>query len=73
MQNRARFRPSSEGAFTNIIFGTIVGVISGNYIFAEPLKEYFEHQQRLQQSQQQQKQQGAGAGSGAGAATESSK
>lgn len=41
-------------------------MVSGNYIFSEPLKEYFEEQKQLEQSQQ------SGA-PGAAAATKSSK
>ena len=35
------------------MFGTIVGVITGNYIFAEPMKQYWEEEQRLQQEMKQ--------------------
>ena len=32
------------------MFGAFVGVISGKYIFEEPLKEYFAEQKELQQA-----------------------
>jgi len=30
---------------SNIVFGSVIGIISGKYIFEEPLKQHFEQQQ----------------------------
>ena len=54
--NSPTFRKSRTG-FMNIVFGSIVGFISGNYMFAEPMKLYWEEQQQLQLQQQAQTQQ----------------
>jgi hypothetical protein len=31
---------------SNIVFGSVIGVISGKYIFEEPLKQHFEEHQK---------------------------
>lgn len=54
---RPTFRKSSTAGFSNVIFGSIVGLITGKYIFTEPLKLYWEEQQELQLQVQQQQQQ----------------
>jgi len=31
---------------SNILFGSVVGIISGRYIFEEPIKQYWENEQK---------------------------
>jgi hypothetical protein len=33
---------------SNILFGSFLGVVSGRYIFEEPIKEYWENEQEAQ-------------------------
>jgi len=47
---RPSFRRSSSSILTNIMLGSFVGVISGKYIFEEPIKEYWEDEQNRQQA-----------------------
>lgn len=46
------FRRTGFSFLPNMMFGAFVGIISGKYIFEEPLKEYFEQQRELQSEQQ---------------------
>lgn len=39
------FRRSSASRMSNILFGSVVGIISGRYIFEEPMKQYWENEQ----------------------------
>lgn len=41
-------RRSRASQMSNILFGSVIGVISGRYIFEEPLKNHFEQQQNEQ-------------------------
>jgi hypothetical protein len=58
---RPGFRRSSASAYFNMAVAAGVGVISGHYIFKQPLEEYWREQHKtnllLQQDQQQQQQQ----------------
>mmetsp|Transcript_69 Transcript_69/g.119 ORF Transcript_69/g.119 Transcript_69/m.119 type:complete len:81 (+) Transcript_69:148-390(+) len=44
------FRRTGASALSNIALGAAVGVVSGYYIFATPLKEYWQEQERLEQA-----------------------
>jgi hypothetical protein len=45
---------------SNILFGSFLGVVSGRYIFEEPIKEYWESEQA--QGRPKESEQGAPAG-----------
>lgn len=38
------FRRSGASRVGNILFGSVLGMISGKYIFEEPIKEYWENE-----------------------------
>jgi len=40
------FRRTGASSWHNIILGSVVGAISGYYIFAQPLKDYWEEQRQ---------------------------
>jgi len=44
------FRRSGSAHFVNLAVGAVVGMVSGNYLFKEPLKEYWEEQDSLKSS-----------------------
>jgi hypothetical protein len=46
-------RRSNTGLLTNVIFGSIVGITSGKYIFEESIKNHWEEQQQQQNGQSQ--------------------
>jgi len=48
------FRRSGPSTLGSQAFAAFVGVISGYYIFAAPLKEHFEEEQRLKREREQQ-------------------
>mmetsp|Transcript_1149 Transcript_1149/g.2010 ORF Transcript_1149/g.2010 Transcript_1149/m.2010 type:complete len:104 (+) Transcript_1149:667-978(+) len=43
---RGGFRRTGASSWHNIILGSVVGAISGYYIFAQPLKDYWEEQRQ---------------------------
>ena len=43
---RGGFRRTGASSWHNIILGSVVGAISGYYIFAAPLKDYWEDQRQ---------------------------
>lgn len=44
------FRRTGPSALGNIALGAAMGVVSGYYIFAAPLKEYWDEQERLERA-----------------------
>jgi len=50
------FRRAGPSSLLNIAFVSLVGVVSGHYIFSEPLRQHFQEQQELERQQQQQQQ-----------------
>jgi hypothetical protein len=52
------FRRTGPSSLLNIGFAALLGVVSGHYIFNEPLKQYWLEQQQQQQNQQQQESSG---------------
>ena len=49
---RASFRRTGPSTWGNLVFSAFVGAVSGHYIFAEPLKQYWaEEALRLKQEQ----------------------
>jgi hypothetical protein len=46
------FRRTGPSSLINIGFAALLGVVSGHYIFNEPLKQYWLEQQQLQQQQE---------------------
>jgi hypothetical protein len=47
------FRRTGPSSLVNIAVISFIGVLSGRYIFQEPLEEYWKEQHRLQNEQQQ--------------------
>ena len=45
---RPSFRRTGPSSIVNIFVVTLVGVVSGNYIFGEPLRQYWEEQAKLE-------------------------
>jgi hypothetical protein len=45
---RPSFRRTGPSSIINIAVVTFVGVVSGNYIFGEPLRQYWEEQAKLE-------------------------
>ena len=48
------FRRTGPSALVNIGVASLIGVVSGHYIFSEPLEKYWKEQQQIAQSEQQQ-------------------
>lgn len=49
---RPSTRRSGASHMSNIVFGSVIGIISGRYIFEEPLRNHFEKQnQQLKDSE----------------------
>jgi hypothetical protein len=46
------FRRTGPSGLINIGFAALLGVVSGHYIFNEPLKQYWLEQQQFQQQQE---------------------
>eukprot|EP00558_Chaetoceros_sp_UNC1202_P004251 CAMPEP_0197250476 /NCGR_PEP_ID=MMETSP1429-20130617/53024_1 /TAXON_ID=49237 /ORGANISM="Chaetoceros sp., Strain UNC1202" /LENGTH=80 /DNA_ID=CAMNT_0042712311 /DNA_START=33 /DNA_END=275 /DNA_ORIENTATION=- len=61
-------RRSSGSSMSNILFGTVLGIISGKYIFEEPMKEYWDNEEAQGRVKTRSvASAGASAGDGAGA------
>lgn len=47
---KSSFRRTGAASWGNIMVGSFLGVLSGNYIFGEPLREYWEEQKQLEEA-----------------------
>uniref|UniRef100_A0A7R9VYS9 Uncharacterized protein n=1 Tax=Pseudictyota dubia TaxID=2749911 RepID=A0A7R9VYS9_9STRA len=45
---KATFRRTGASIWPNVLMGAFVGVISGQYMFKEPLEQYWAEQRRLE-------------------------
>ena len=44
---KSGFRRTGPSSYVNLAVAAAVGIVSGHYIFNEPLREYFEEQRKL--------------------------